>query len=224
MTLKDTFLILGLLLALGNAGSALAQIQEPSGGQEQSREQTNSSLSDSNDCSHISVDYQNDPNLTQQEKIKLMDKALFHSLSKYESCQNSRNAAGGGGASGGQGGGGAAGGAGHGGSGASTASSDLSGTEPSETETSAETGTSTISESEKTDGEALAVNEETNARAKSGQAKGSGKIPDDIPPVDNDSVLEAQIRQAAMNEQDPLIKAKLWNEYRKYKGLPVKKP
>jgi len=54
-------------------------------------------------------------------------------------------------------------------------------------------------------------------------ALGSGKLPEDIPPVDNDSVLEKQIRAAAMAEKDPAIKAKLWNEYRKYKGLPLVK-
>ena len=50
----------------------------------------------------------------------------------------------------------------------------------------------------------------------------SGDVPDDIPRGDNDSVLEAQIRRAAMEETDPRIRAELWNEYRKYKGLPVK--
>ena len=48
----------------------------------------------------------------------------------------------------------------------------------------------------------------------------NGKVPDDIPAADNDSVLEAQIRRAAMTERDPEIRAKLWNEYRAYKGLP----
>lgn len=48
----------------------------------------------------------------------------------------------------------------------------------------------------------------------------NGKLPGDIPPADNDSVLEAQIRQAAINETDPELKKKLWNEYRRYKGLP----
>lgn len=51
----------------------------------------------------------------------------------------------------------------------------------------------------------------------------NGKLPDDIPPADNDSVLEAQIRQAAINEPDPVVQKKLWNEYRKYKGLPTVK-
>ena len=49
-----------------------------------------------------------------------------------------------------------------------------------------------------------------------------GDIPDDIPEPDNDSVLEAQIRRAAMEETDPRTRAELWNEYRKYKGLPAR--
>ena len=47
-------------------------------------------------------------------------------------------------------------------------------------------------------------------------------IPEDIPQDDNDSVLEEQIKLAAMNEKDPEKKKRLWNEYRKYKGLPKK--
>jgi len=47
----------------------------------------------------------------------------------------------------------------------------------------------------------------------------NGKVPDDIPSADNDSILEAQIRNAAMNESDETIRKKLWNEYRKYKGM-----
>ena len=48
----------------------------------------------------------------------------------------------------------------------------------------------------------------------------NGKLPEDIPSADNDSVLEAQIRQAAIDEPDPELKKKLWNEYRRYRGLP----
>ena len=50
----------------------------------------------------------------------------------------------------------------------------------------------------------------------------NSKIPEDIPQDDNDSVLEEQIKIAAMNEKDPEKKKRLWNEYRKYKGLPQK--
>ena len=48
----------------------------------------------------------------------------------------------------------------------------------------------------------------------------NGKIPDDIPKVGNDSVFEAQIRAAAMAATDPDTQKNLWNEYRRYKGLP----
>ena len=55
------------------------------------------------------------------------------------------------------------------------------------------------------------------------QAKeNNGIIPEDIPQDDNDSVLEEQIKLAAMNEKDPEKKKRLWNEYRKYKGVPQK--
>ena len=50
----------------------------------------------------------------------------------------------------------------------------------------------------------------------------NGIIPEDIPQDDNDSVLEQQIKLAAKNEKDPEKKKRLWNEYRKYKGLPQK--
>ena len=51
----------------------------------------------------------------------------------------------------------------------------------------------------------------------------NGKTPDDIPEAENDSVFEAQIRAAAMAETDPDTKKNLWNEYRRYKGLPEQK-
>ena len=54
------------------------------------------------------------------------------------------------------------------------------------------------------------------------EEKNNGIIPEDIPQDDNDSVLEEQIRLAAINEKDPEKKKRLWNEYRKYKGLPQK--
>jgi len=194
-----------LLLAFLNADIAVAQTQP------------NSSLAERNDCSNISVDYRNNPNLTQQEKIELMDKALFHSLNKYEGCQSKRASAasgGGGGAGGSQSGEGN--GSGTGGSGSSTASSEMSGTQTPVAEE-----VSTDSLNDKTETSAASTTKNTNGRIQNKHISGSGKIPDDIPKVDNDSILEAQIRQAAMDETDPAIKAKLWNEYRKYKGLSV---
>ena len=54
-----------------------------------------------------------------------------------------------------------------------------------------------------------------------GVGTANGARPEDIPAADNDDVIEAQIRLAAEIEKDPVKKEKLWNEYRKYKGLAV---
>ena len=50
----------------------------------------------------------------------------------------------------------------------------------------------------------------------------NGKLPDDISAADNDSIIEKELRKAARSEKDPRTKALLWNQYRQYKGLPVK--
>lgn len=42
--------------------------------------------------------------------------------------------------------------------------------------------------------------------------------PGDIPSGDDDDVVARQIREAAMYEEDPELREKLWDEYRKYKG------
>jgi hypothetical protein len=55
-----------------------------------------------------------------------------------------------------------------------------------------------------------------------GNSGASGASPEDIPAANNDDAVAAQIRLAAELEKDPIKKEKLWNEYRKYKGLPVK--
>ena len=47
----------------------------------------------------------------------------------------------------------------------------------------------------------------------------NGKLPEDIPPADNDDIIAKQIREAALAEPDPQKQAKLWNEYRRYKGI-----
>ncbi len=50
------------------------------------------------------------------------------------------------------------------------------------------------------------------------------KPPQDIPDSNNDDVVARQLREAAMREPDPLIREKLWNEYRKYTGLEIVDP
>ena len=43
--------------------------------------------------------------------------------------------------------------------------------------------------------------------------------PADIPSGDDDDVVARQLREAAMREPDPAVREKLWDEYRKYKGI-----
>lgn len=168
---------------------------------------SHNSLGTSQDCTEISVGYEDDPTLTNEEKLALMDRGLFQSLSRFDACQNSVQ--GGGGAAGSNG---ATGNGSGSGGGASVASSDMSGTEapPSKTDASSSSGQSDI------EGENAGGSPE-----QAGEISDNGKVPEDIPSADNDSVLEAQIRQAAINESDPTVKEKLWNEYRRYKKLPA---
>jgi hypothetical protein len=43
--------------------------------------------------------------------------------------------------------------------------------------------------------------------------------PADIPTGNDDDVVARQLREAAMREPDPAVREKLWDEYRKYKGI-----
>jgi hypothetical protein len=45
----------------------------------------------------------------------------------------------------------------------------------------------------------------------------SGEVPDDIPDAKDDDIIARQLREAAMQEEDPELKEKLWDEYRRYK-------
>lgn len=46
----------------------------------------------------------------------------------------------------------------------------------------------------------------------------SGTVPADIPSGSDDDIVARQIREAASKEQDPVLREKLWDEYRKYKN------
>ena len=154
------------------------------------------------------------------QRLALMDQALHRALSKYESCQTSQasnsssNTAPSASAAANMGA--AAGGSG------SDASSDMTGTEPPLSHDSAANSGGTaqpgMAAAGRTDRETTSGGGTPRIRS---ATVTNGKAPEDIPPAENDSALEAQIRQAAINEKDPNIKAKLWNEYRKYKGLPL---
>lgn len=164
------------------------------------------------DCTDVRVDYSDDPSLTQEERLRLMDKAFFESLDRFEFCQEARKknkakTAGESGDGSGEVGGNSRGG--------SVASSTMSGTE------SVSAGSSTESNGEGRSGSLQEAGDKNQTGPNSGRKVGgsNGKIPEDIPPAENDDILAAQIRYAAEQETDPVKKKQLWNEYRKYKGL-----
>ena len=202
------------------------------------------------DCTQVNIDFNPKGRvLTEAEKTALMDRAFYESLSRFDRCQSSASGNGGGsaGAANGGGGGGSAGdgsagaandgggdgsagdssaGAANGDSGTegavdSVAAASVSGTESAaadaEAQSSSDEGDDSVGDEGQTEQTALASPSTLKGKQ---LPSGGGKAPEDIPPADNDSVLEAQIRAAAMAEKDPQTKARLWNEYRKYKGLP----
>ena len=160
----------------------------------------------------IHVDTEGRP-LTRSERIARLDEALNESLARFDECQNAALAAADQDA-GAESAGGDTAGAGDGAQGSrnTTSESDEPAASDHPIESVAAEGVQGT--------EAPEDSEETTSGTE--RPPGAGAIPDDIPEPDNDSVLEAQIRRAAMEEEDPKVRAELWNEYRKYKGLPTR--
>jgi hypothetical protein len=57
-----------------------------------------------------------------------------------------------------------------------------------------------------------------------GPAVAGADVPDDIPDAKDDDIIARQLREAAMQETDPELKEKLWDEYRRYKGSGATDP
>ena len=51
-----------------------------------------------------------------------------------------------------------------------------------------------------------------------GAHQGETRVPPDIPDGKDDDIVARQLREAAENEQDPELREKLWDEYRRYKA------
>jgi hypothetical protein len=45
------------------------------------------------------------------------------------------------------------------------------------------------------------------------------RTPDDIEALIDDDIVAKQLREAALAEEDPELRERLWDEYRKYKGM-----
>ncbi|MGR9089564.1 MAG: hypothetical protein ACU85U_03160, partial [Gammaproteobacteria bacterium] len=46
----------------------------------------------------------------------------------------------------------------------------------------------------------------------------TGPMPTDVPDARDDDIVARQLREAATRESDPVLREKLWQEYRKYKS------
>ena len=131
-------------------------------------------------------------------------------LQEQELLEQKRASAGGGGA----GGAGGAGGVGGGGAGGGAAGE--AGSESSQGDQTADAGEAT--------------GDSPNAPTGSGRVPGrqdddselQERVPADIPDGRDDDIVARQLREAAMNEEDPELRERLWDEYRRYKGIRTK--
>jgi hypothetical protein len=48
--------------------------------------------------------------------------------------------------------------------------------------------------------------------------QGSSEVPPDVGDGSDDDIVARQLREAAMAEEDPELREKLWDEYRRYKA------
>jgi len=215
-----------LLPVLLGAAVLASAFQAPQG----AAQVKDSSVTPSQDCLEWVLQASDDPTLTRAERIAALDKALLESLSRTTLCGAGATGVGAGAAIDG----GAAGGvAGTGGAGDSSGdatggveslpAAGVQGDLPDAVETAV------VNPSP----EATAKTDPNGGANQTGGApanvpgvdapSGNGKVPDDIPPAANDDIIAQQLRQAATDEADPATRAKLWNEYRRYQNLPVKK-
>jgi len=71
------------------------------------------------------------------------------------------------------------------------------------------------------------VGEEEGARPEGSEAEAgevsNGRIPPDVGDGSDDDIVAGQLREAAMKEEDPELREKLWDEYRAYKFGEKKK-
>lgn len=179
------------------------------------------SLSSGIDCSEISINYADNPDLTRAERIAAMEAAFYESVNRFETCNLSSSN--------------------------QTSSQSVS---QSANSGSGESGDSESSENNNAEGtvesvaspilsgteidveppelDSFGLESELDTEISDtditvlSSAGANGAKPEDIPDANNDDAVAAQIRLAAELEKDPEKKEKLWDEYRKYKGITKK--
>ena len=185
-------------------------------GQDLSAGSSDSHIADSQDCTAIEIPETDDALLTREEKIARLENALLVEVSKYDPClgattgdnDNSDN-------------GDDSGSTGVNGDHGSTQSVPVSGIQGDEPKLSTETMPGLTTSTDPAPQQPASYSPGT-IPGKSA-TPGQHKPPEDIPvSSDGDSIIAKQLRKAAEEEADPAKKAKLWNEYRRYKGIPVR--
>lgn len=163
---------------------------------------------------------------TAEEKVARLERELQGDLDRFEDCiqEDSRFDSG---SSGGGEGGGSGGGPGGTGMAAAGAYGAESVVEQAQQDAEAMSATqASASEVNASEVDESAEGSPTTRAENSRQGLPGGSqenVPEDIPPGEDDDVVAAQLREAAMAAHNEEMAKDLWNEYRKYKGLPVEK-
>lgn len=211
-SIKTSFIFKLILIYLAGAVSAFAD----------------ESLSSGIDCSEISINYADNPDLTRAERIEAMEAAFYESVNRFETCNlsSSSQALSQSASQSGDSGSSAS-------DGSESAGTESSGDNENNNEGTIEsvaspvlTGTETDVEPPEFDSFELESELDTEISDTKttvlSSAGANGAKPEDIPDANNDDAVAAQIRLAAELEKDPEKKEKLWDEYRKYKGITKK--
>lgn len=103
-------------------------------------------------------------------------------------------------------------------SGAAGASAQETGAQGSSQSAEASANASGAETSERSSNETTGETSERVASARGAAGTSAGNTPEDIPDGSDDDVVARQLREAAENEADPVLREKLWAEYRKYKN------
>ena len=180
--------------------------------------------------------------LTRAEQVALLDEMYYRAVNCPAERDSNSDISGGGG--GGGGGGSGSGGGGGGGSNSDNGGGDGGGGNSGNSDSNSDTVNSGIAGGEGVassdgirgeqpadkgrgvTGETAEGADEVAVRTATGGTTGvhtpnDRTTPSDIPPADNDDIIARQLRQAALDETDAEIKAKLWDEYRRYVGIAV---
>lgn len=162
----------------------------------------NAAADDRLDCDLIAVDLigSGEP-MTRDEAIAMMDGAFYESLIDYSECLK------------GTGGYGAQ----HGGAigVSSVAATGVQGIEA--TSSTVATVASGVDSTSATSDPAVNL-PDSQTETVDASGLGQGKVPEDLVDSNNDDVLMAQIRKAAMETEDPAVREKLWNQLREYRN------